>query len=65
MPMNNMISRNLLLELKQILEDEFNLKLTIQEVAEIGMSLLAFIETLLKIESVDSVDKGGVKHARP
>jgi len=49
-----MISRNLLLELKQILEEEFNLKLTLQEVTEIGMSLLAFTETLLKIESVNN-----------
>ena len=55
-----MISKNLLLELKQILESDFNLKLTLQEVTEIGMSLLAFTETLLKIESTD---KGGIKHA--
>jgi len=55
-----MIDRNLLLELKQILEDEFNLKLTLQEVTEIGMSLLMFTETLLRIESAD---KGGIKHA--
>jgi len=46
-----MISRNLLLELKQILEEDFNLKLTLQEVTDIGTTLLAFTETLLKIES--------------
>lgn len=51
-----MISRNLLLELKQILEEECNLKLTLQEVTEIGTNLLAFVETLLKIESIN---KGG------
>ena len=54
-----MISRNLLLELKQILEGEFNLKLTLQEVTEIGTTLLAFVETLLKIEAVA---EGGNKH---
>lgn len=45
-----MISQQLLLELKQILEEDFNLKLTLQEVMEIGTSLLAYVETLIKIE---------------
>lgn len=53
-----MISRNLLLELKQILEDECNLKLNLQEVTEIGVNLLAFVETLLKVESAET-SKGG------
>ncbi len=53
-----MIDRNLLLELKQILEEDFNLKLTLQEVMEIGTCLLAYVETLLKIESVET-NKGG------
>ena len=56
-----MISRNLLLELKQILEEECNLKLTLQEVTEIGTNLLAFVETLLKIEAAS---EGGIKYAR-
>ena len=47
------MSRNLLLELKQILEDDFNLKLTFQEVTEIGTNLLAFVEILLKVESTE------------
>jgi hypothetical protein len=51
---------NLLLELKQILENDFNLKFTLQEVTEIGTDLLAFVETLLKIESAN---EGGIKHA--
>ncbi len=45
------MNKDLLLELKQILEEECNLKLTLQEVSEIGTTLLAFVETLLKIES--------------
>lgn len=55
-----MISRQLLLELKEILEEDHGLKLTLQEVTEIGTTLLAFVETLLKIESAS---KGGIKHA--
>ncbi|KKQ98036.1 MAG: hypothetical protein UT24_C0005G0055 [Candidatus Woesebacteria bacterium GW2011_GWB1_39_12] len=55
-----MISRNLLLELKQILEEDFNLKLSLEQVMEIGTILLAYVETLLKIESAS---KGGVEHA--
>jgi len=46
-----MISRNLLLELKQILEEDYQLKLTLQEVTEIAMTLLGFTETLIKIEA--------------
>jgi len=57
-----MISRNLLLELKQILEEEFNLKLTLQEVTEIGTGLLAFVETLLKVESVSI--QGGKQYGK-
>jgi len=45
-----MISRNLLLELKQILEEDYRLKLTLQEVMEVAMTLLGFTETLLRIE---------------
>jgi len=48
-----MISRNLLLELRQILEEDYNLKLTFQEVTEIGTNLLTFVEILLKVESIE------------
>ena len=54
------ISNQLLQELRHILEEDYNLKLSLQEVTEIGMNLLAFVETLLKIESTN---KGGIKHA--
>jgi len=56
-----MIDRNLLLELKQILEEDFNLKLTLQEVMEIGTCLLAYVETLVKIKAAS---EGGIKYAR-
>jgi hypothetical protein len=45
------MNRDLLLELKQILEEDFNLKLTLQEVMEVGTTLLAYVETLIKIET--------------
>jgi hypothetical protein len=53
-----MIDRNLLLELKQILEEDFSLKLTLQETLEVGTNLLAYVETLLKIDSA-GICKGG------
>lgn len=52
-----MISRNLLLELKQILEEDYNLKLTLREVTEVGTTLLSFTETLLKVESKNDNEK--------
>ena len=45
-----MISNKLLIELKQILEEDCSLSLTMQEVSEIAVTLLGFIETLIKIE---------------
>jgi len=57
-----MISRQLLLELKQILEEDYKLKLTLQEITEIGTNLLAFIETLLKVESVSI--QGGKQYGK-
>jgi len=52
-----MISRNLLLELKQILEEEFSLKLTLREVTDVAMSLVGYAETLLIIEAKNENDK--------
>ncbi len=52
-----MISRNLLQELKQILEEEYSLKLTLREVTDIAMSLVGYAETLLKIEAKNENDK--------
>jgi hypothetical protein len=46
-----MISQQLLTELKDILEQDYNLKLTMQEVLEIATALLGYVETLMKIES--------------
>ncbi|HUW21124.1 MAG TPA: hypothetical protein VMW41_00475 [Candidatus Bathyarchaeia archaeon] len=45
------ISNELLKELKQILEEDYHLKLTLREVTEIGTALLGFFESLLKIEA--------------
>lgn len=46
-----MISRQLLLELKQIIEEEYGIKLTIDEVTEVAMTLVGFAETAMKIEA--------------
>ena len=46
-----MISHQLILELKKILEEDYGLKLSLEEVYEIGSSWISFIETLIKIET--------------
>jgi len=46
-----MISHQLILELKKILEEDYKLKLSLEEVYEIGSSWISFIETLTKIET--------------
>ena len=46
-----MISQQLLTELRDILEHDYGLKLTMQEVLEIATALLGYVETLIKIES--------------
>lgn len=46
-----MISRQLLLELKQIIEEEYGIKLTMAEVTEVAMTLVGFAETAMKIEA--------------
>ncbi len=45
-----MISQQLLIELKEILEQDYKLKPTMQEVLEIATALLGYFETLIKIE---------------
>ena len=55
-----MISQQLLIELKEIIEQDYKLKLTMQEVLEIATALLRYVETLIKIESkVNLGMKGG------
>ncbi len=46
-----MISQQLLIELKEILEQDYKLKPTMQEVLEIATALLGYVETLIKIET--------------
>lgn len=45
-----MISHKLILELKQILEEDYGAKLSLEEVYEIGSSWISFVELLVKIE---------------
>lgn len=46
-----MISRELILELKKILKEEFALDLPYEKVVQIGNFLLSYFETLLSIEN--------------
>lgn len=46
-----MISRKLLLELKQIIEQDYGITLTMAEVTEVAVTLIGFAETAMKIES--------------
>jgi hypothetical protein len=45
------ISNKLLTELRQILQEDYGLKVNAKEALEIGTTLLNFTETLMKIES--------------
>lgn len=44
------ISRSLLLELKEILEQDYKVRLSMQEVLETAIVLLGFVETLAQID---------------
>ena len=46
-----MISQKLLLELKQIIEEEYSIKLTMAEVMEVAVTLVSFAETAMKIKA--------------
>jgi hypothetical protein len=46
-----MVSHKLLLELKQIIEEDYGLKLTIDEVMEVAITLIGFAEAAMKIEA--------------
>ncbi len=54
-----MISKQLLTELKEILEQDCNLKPTIEEITEIGTTLLRYFETLIDIESKTNLEVKG------
>lgn len=45
-----MISNKLLIELKEILEQDYKLKPTMQEVLEVATALLGYVETLAQID---------------
>ena len=46
-----MISQKLLLELRQIIEEDYGIKLTMAEVTEVAMTLIGFAEIAMKIEA--------------
>jgi len=54
------IKKSTLLELKEILEHDYKVRLSMQEVAEIGVTLLRYFETLMEIKSKTNFEmKGG------
>lgn len=46
-----MVSQELLVELKDIIQEDYGMELPIRVVSEIGNSLVGFFELLVKIES--------------
>lgn len=46
-----MVSQKLLLELKEIIEQDNGIKLTMAEVTEVAMTLTGFAETAMQIEA--------------
>ncbi len=46
-----MVSQKLLLELKEIVEQDYGIKLTMAEVTEVAMTPIGFAETAMKIEA--------------
>ena len=54
------VTKPLLLELKEILEHDYKVRLSMQEVTEIGETLLRYFETLIEIKSKTNLEvKGG------
>ncbi len=51
-----MVSQELLNELKTILQEEFNLKLSAEEVSKVANTLVSYFDLLIKI---NFSDKGG------
>ncbi|MCB9801662.1 MAG: hypothetical protein H6774_01090 [Pseudomonadales bacterium] len=46
-----MVSQQLLLELKKIIEEDYGIKLTLAEVMEVATTLVQFAEVAMKIEA--------------
>lgn len=46
-----MVSQKLLLELRQIIEEDYGIKLTLDEVLEVAITLIGFAEVAMKIEA--------------
>lgn len=46
-----MVSQKLLLELKQILKEDYGVELKLEEVLDIALVLIGFAETAMRIEA--------------
>ncbi|PIQ81463.1 MAG: hypothetical protein COZ34_03810 [Candidatus Pacebacteria bacterium CG_4_10_14_3_um_filter_34_15] len=58
------IQLSLIRELKTILEEDYNLNLSMEETTEIAVRLLGFVETLIKIESKATSQSEGKESVR-
>ena len=58
------IQLSLIRELKTILEEDYNLNLSMEETTEIAVTLLGFMETLIKIESKATSQSKGKEFVR-
>ena len=54
-----MLTQELIIELKEILKDDFNLTLSIEEVKKIAAVFLIYFELLAKITTQKEVEKHG------
>jgi hypothetical protein len=52
-----MISQKLLLELKQIIQEDYGVKLAMKEVMDIATSLVGFAEITMRIEAQNENEK--------
>jgi uncharacterized protein (DUF697 family) len=52
------IQLSLIRELQTIFEEDYNLNLTMEETTEIAVTLLGFMETLMRIESKNQSQQG-------
>lgn len=54
-----MLNQELIIELKDILKDDFGLSLSIEEVKQIAAVFISYFDLLVKIDSLTYVPKGG------
>ncbi len=54
-----MLNQELIIELKDILKDDFGLSLSIEEVQHIAVRFISYFDLLAKIDSHNHISEGG------